>query len=641
MQRSQWQTSTTPLTETASKLSPEENTGVLPTFGVHEGNDENGKPALEVVFPCPESPRRIQTLNCSSWLVRPEIGRAFAKAFYVMTSGLGARTRRINKDLINSFFMFLKATSRSKLGRSVVQPQDLRKAVFDAYIDWLDGRKKQDGTPLIIKDKQYRFAAIRRICGHLHRMPEYATLIDQELLLLRCPWYKSHWAERQPREGLSNDVLLRIEQACLKEIDKTMALIEEGNRLLEDNKNRVPASPINSVPYYDLGVCLAAVVQEFGPIIPKIEDIHKKNRLLAYAVKCVHKSEVMASRLYPSPRSLLPFAIMLAARTFFNPDTVLGLTWSQIRERNWFYGDERWDIDISDVHERLIIGGKKARSRKLQMRSFPTRVVDPDNPPVILRKLKQLTARLRAVTDPLYADRVFVYVPNTNGKRSAASYGNGTSPLAGDITWQHSLKRFIQDHHLPPFTLVNLRFTGSDLVHELTGGDVVAQQVVLNHRSPDTTHEHYTSASARQRNNESLARIQSMRVRWVATEGHRDVRGVKGLSTQRAVTPGFECLDPYDSPQPGQLAGKLCDAYLACPRCPLAVLHRRDPLALAQLLKLETAFSNSQFEVTPQRWIQVLAPLREAVQRDWLPLFAKDIWNKIDETQWHPEIIVE
>jgi len=50
---------------------------------------------------------------------------------------------------------------------------------------------------------------------------------------------------------------------------------------------------------------------------------------------------------------------------------------------------------------------------------------------------------------------------------------------------------------LPAFMLSNLRHR-SDLVQELTGGDILAQQTVLNHRRVQTTHDHYTSDAARQ-----------------------------------------------------------------------------------------------------------------------------------------------
>ncbi len=110
------------------------------------------------------------------------------------------------------------------------------------------------------------------------------------------------------------------------------------------------------------------------------------------------------------------------------------------------------------------------------------------------------------------------------------------------------------------------------------------------------------------------------------------MRGIGRLSTRRAVTPGFECLDPFDSPQPNQEPGKLCHAYLACPRCPMAAVNRRDPDALSNLIQLEAALLGAQTQVTAYRWLEVLEPLLQSVRQDWLPLFPEGTWREAETT---------
>jgi hypothetical protein len=248
---------------------------------------------------------------------------------------------------------------------------------------------------------------------------------------------------------------------------------------------------------------------------------------------------------------------------------------------------------------------------------------------------------LRPAAEPFFADSIFLFVPTTASGRKISNYAKKFQSSSVSDTWQCSLKKFIKDHDLPKFSLVNFRFTGSDLVNELSGGDIRTQQTLLNHKQAQTTHAHYTSDGARQRNNEMIAGIQGERVRWVETRGQRDVRNMIGLSTRRAATPGFECLDPFESPQPNQKNGKICSAYLACPGCPMAVIHRRDPQALAIIIKLEAALASAEFEVAPKRWAQELLPMLQAIQCDWLPLFSSETWHEAAKLESIPDMVVE
>jgi hypothetical protein len=86
-----------------------------------------------------------------------------------------------------------------------------------------------------------------------------------------------------------------------------------------------------------------------------------------------------------------------------------------------------------------------------------------------------------------------------------------------------------------------------------------------------------------------------------------------------AATPGWRCLDPYDSPIDGQEKGKLCAAYGACPNCPLANLNARDPYSLARALQLKAKIETAQTVLPALRWLKVWAPRLQRLVDYWLP----------------------
>jgi hypothetical protein len=314
-------------------------------IGVQEGKDDDGRPYLRVVFLAPEIPPRIQVLDCTSWLGRPELARSFTQALFHWGRAKHPSTRRLTTYALGVFFAFLDDRGRPQPSRSVVRISELHVDVLNAYVDWLNDRRRRDGEPLGRPSKNQLFLGLTKIVHTLRGMKEYAGQIDRELCLNRGPWANAGRYSR-PRSSLDNDALARIESACIAEIDKTMTLAEDAERLIKENAHRVPKDLKTPGAYNDLGICLATIATEFAGVVPNLKDLYQTSRSLGFAIQRLHGGNAaVRERLFPSPRQLVPFVVLLAARTFFSPDTVLGLRWKQITPRNWFYGDERWDID--------------------------------------------------------------------------------------------------------------------------------------------------------------------------------------------------------------------------------------------------------------------------------------------------------
>lgn len=249
------------------------------------------------------------------------------------------------------------------------------------------------------------------------------------------------------------------------------------------------------------------------------------------------------------------------------------------------------------------------------------------NPEVV-----RLTGRLRLVADARKSNLAFIY--------QGRDYGEVCTFIDTTGSFAYVLKQFIADNGLPSFTLASIRPTIADLVDQLSGGDIKAQQAVLNHWNAETTDDHYVSAASRDRRLERLAEIQNGRERFVATDGRADPRNGSPGNTRRAATAGFECTDPYDSPRPGQQKGYLCAAWGDCAVCPRAAVNPRDPHALACLVRLDHALDAAREWLPPARWLH-WAGIQTAL-RGWIKKFSdSSVWLAAEKVAIPPLMAIE
>jgi hypothetical protein len=207
-------------------------------------------------------------------------------------------------------------------------------------------------------------------------------------------------------------------------------------------------------------------------------------------------------------------------------------------------------------------------------------------------------------------DRLFIF-SGIGGLPS--TFGNDDDAHAATTgTWHTALKKWCKDNSLEPFALSQIRSTILDEVQQRTG-DILQARSLGRHRRADTTWHHYTSDGTRKRYQERLGAVFMVRDRWIDTKGTIDPRERTETQDKGAATPGFFCFDPYDSPQPGQKEGRLCNAYGRCPACPLAAANLGDVTSVALYRALRHAIAESQPLMSPEvfreQWHDVLGDL--------------------------------
>ncbi|MBM6579925.1 hypothetical protein ILT44_07010 [Microvirga sp. BT689] len=554
-------------------------------------------------------------IDLTAWLSRRPLALAVADYLASWGAHVVAGRREKVSEALRIFRTYLDF--RDDMGLSPVRGLgDISTEVINEYQAWLDQQRskpsdrEKEGSPWSPNTKAQRYNALREFMKHCYGSRAFKAQVHANLKFRRNPWPGRHLVVKS-REALSALDLASIRKACIGELPEIIGKLKIGAEVAADQSILVPAKgTAEPGAFGELRVRLKTILARYGGRILQRDELARSDPGLARSMTAPYGllSETGA-HLHFTPRSLVPFAVLLAIDGSFNAQGLLTLRWSEIERDHPIYGKDRWRI-----------GAQKRRAGRVHYRSFAAAVTAPESPVMLLKALEQYSTITRPLVPLEHRDRVFLF---WHMRGEPFSGFEDDRSAAGDQAWKGALQRFIEDHRLPPFTLSQLRATGSDLVHQITGGDIKAQQVALGHASTTTTDRSYQSGPAKQRAREAMAQAMAWRERFITTGGRADTRG-GGLSPgmNSAATPGFGCFEPSFSPIPGQVEGKLCSAYGACPGCPLAWVNAQDPKAFIRLQQLRQKIEEARTQVAPTRWLEVWKPQLAALDEVWLPAFA-------------------
>jgi hypothetical protein len=178
------------------------------------------------------------------------------------------------------------------------------------------------------------------------------------------------------------------------------------------------------------------------------------------------------------------------------------------------------------------------------------------------------------------------------------------------------------------FPFRSLRPTVIDLVHHLFDGDVVMAQISGNHRSVDTTREHYLFDGARKRNDESLVPALHGMGNWAATKGVLDPRTDR-YEAGGAATPGWNCRDPYNGSMIAESGAVPCRAYGRCVMCENGEINLLSPVSYALSVKFMEAIGRARSTMPEHAWLARWAPALDELEPLLLE-FPEEIRRKAD-----------
>lgn len=565
--------------------------------GVHP---KTGQRTYHAVLPKPGGfePTRI---DISFMLGFPNLLPLFGVAFLAYCNGQKAGTcREAAGNLKLGFFKFVRLAHGASL-----RPEEINDMVLLAFRSHLNLEKGRSGKALAGATIGNYLGSLRNVLSSLTNEP-LANLGKR--IAGRVPAGPIGWAKTIiPTEVLSLDELLRIMEAAEKEVLAVEARYLRGLELIDFGKRKLAYAEASAgyshETLFELDTALATLDELYPGIIPDISIVAEKNQALSVSMRRLAKEHGLdlSRYFYPSSRDLVAFAILITITAVFNPDTALWLKWENVDMQK----------DVAGIPMIEIIGVKDRATDNL------VRLLDPNagvsssiSLSRVLTLLRNYTARMRPFVSKGHEDFIFIFLQST-GIKNPKSWGKLGSTYQGpsnDSVWQFSLKSFVEQNGLKRFTLSQLRPTVLNLVQTLDGSLEAAARVG-NHGSVRTTWTHYTSDGVRKQYRERIGQILLLRDRWFDSEGRIDPRIRTALADKGAATPGFMCVDPFASPRPNQLPGRLCNDYGGCPACPLAGAFPQDPDSVAFYTALIDAIYKSQGIMSSQTWLRRWAPV--------------------------------
>ncbi|TCP96332.1 hypothetical protein C8J46_10927 [Sphingomonas sp. PP-F2F-A104-K0414] len=525
----------------------------------------------------------------------PGLSDALAFGYVMHSLGVPSADRRyyVAQNIKSGFLSFLDDQMIVGLDIGDITTKTLRD-----FKKWLDDETSNGycGSKLTRKIK---IQDLQLVLKQLMADKRWSARLSPELKLLDNLYSGSN-RDIEHTEILDDTMVEMLFISAAADCEATMRLVEARDEAFDMVLKSEGASDAKSIAGDPLR-CAAFLLHRFEGKPPSWYDITRTVALARSMDEALYRSATEV--LYPSLDELLPFVLLLATLFAFNPGVILNMTHSD------------YDDDTFAGRPRIRLFPYKPRKHG-NHRNSVLKTDDYDNPAKILSFLEKRTERVRKLLRlPIYSDRVFIRY---------SAHRTGVPLEVSDKAWREALARFCERHGLDVFTLQQIRPTTLDLVHEITGGNLMSTQQVAGHASIDTTKEFYTSTAMQRRDEEMLGSGINQLWRFVSTQGKVDPTERDRLNVDLgAATPGFACADPYDSPMGTEKKGVLCGAYGHCPMCEHAMIDLASPHAYAYQRELLRRIDEAQATLGPP-WIPRWSPVKAKLLTRCLAAFPRE-----------------
>jgi len=290
-----------------------------------------------------------------------------------------------------------------------------------------------------------------------------------------------------------------------------------------------------------------------------------------------------------SAQHLIPFMVLIAARTGMNTFSLYGL--------------ERDCLTPHALDEGLFYcvwdkprAGRQQRQLHRTDRRNQTGAVD------LIRFMRRYTEPLISRAGPAERTKLFLYLSPLWDRIISPSTTCGDSFVV-------NFREFVEGHALPHFTLVNMRPSAATQLCLETGGNLRKVQQFLQHVRLSTTVKYLLNSVIEPMHARVIQKAQERMLERVTAVPEKRAAGVRRLNlpqTQarnivagRFDTGSGSCRDPYDSPQAGEEKGRPCTSFHACFRCPNGLWFLED---LPQVIATRNRFVSFRDDMKPADW---------------------------------------
>ncbi|WP_162202475.1 hypothetical protein [Pseudoxanthomonas suwonensis] len=531
-------------------------------------------------------------LGLTNWTKIGGIAPLLANAFASLHATSSKQTRRTASRSISDSFVPWLVDQKLSFSDRLELPRDL----LTRYLSFLKERTNEDGTP---------YANSTR----MHYWRYVATLIVKvasgqptvEIDVPSRPFAGMNMAptrtKRPDRDAIASTLLFAANAAI-----QTMDAVDSFLPGLHSAIERLDSGL--SPNWESLEDLVAHLVDEYDGVLPPRKELVK---LPIWSSIEAHGYTRIRRLINPVANDLMPFFLLMAAHSGWNQQPLAHLRLSNCVLRSLL------------GTERLTISAEKLRAGSIVRRSFAltgTRL----SPHAIIEFITRWTSVLRANAPDPVRDDLWLHYVAAAGRNSYKRMHVDSLALrlrSAVLNPTAYVLRYCEENGLKFTGLQEMRLAFAERASEVTGGDMLALRVLLGHKDVSTTNTHYRTAEMQRRDAEALAGVQAARERWITSDGKVDHR--RANSERAAATPGFTCLDPFDSPLFGQRKGRMCDAYGRCPTCPLAASDPDIGYALARFHQLKAAFEAARTTLGAAAWKIKFAKESEELSHRWIP----------------------
>ncbi|WP_156546084.1 hypothetical protein [Cupriavidus sp. D384] len=540
----------------------------------------------------------------------------FASAFVIWSNNPDRKAKllfeRMHSRIANSWVNYLKRRNFESL-----RTEEITRLIIDDFIKFI--RKE---CHVSYSTQRGYWGAFRSLLEVIRESPRLRHRLSPELSWPSRP-FRREGASHNPTEALDAATLRALLVACRAEAAETIREFRELRPIIEGGNPYLGDQDLDSRGRYKTIESALWRLKEIGLLpIPCLADIKKIDGNLGNAIQFFHGMRAVILPFYPSADRLVPFILLHAIYTSGNTGSLLGMRLRQITHKK-----------VMGV-KRIVYRFVKPRAKGQYSRSFAHQDDDILSPAMLHSFLLEWTSLIRGKAGK-FAGNLYVF-----GTREGTVRGFLTGAQAGvsfDVLWKRGLENFIDRHKLPKFGIKNLRTTGLDLVRVLSGDDLRAVQAAGGQKSGQVVQAHYEGASARNRRNEALSEVMTTMEGWVGSAGTLDPRVTPTYSDILAATPGWHCADPFDSPVPGEIKGRRCQAFGRCPGCPFGAVNKFSAYSLARALQLLDEVINARAYLDVRRWSAAYEEVQLALQNRWIPSFDDEsVWEEAKKLSLNP-----
>ena len=253
--------------------------------------------------------RSAQVFDFGEFNDFPHLFRAFAGAFRRHHDA----TRRITREGAfggtRKFFAFLR--EQRTAGRAIAEPADLTTELLQSYAAWLQSRN------LTISTQAHYYGTVIRILGELRR--SRGALFGHLVVPRRqFPGVGRHRSSR-PMRKLDASTMQTLREAAWTEVQAIWSDFSRGQALLAEARARLEFER-RAPDLRDLGELLVFIDREHRGVMPPLGP--GRSQHVAGMIQRHGGMEAVARYLHTTLDTLAPFAILIGAETFANPEAL-------------------------------------------------------------------------------------------------------------------------------------------------------------------------------------------------------------------------------------------------------------------------------------------------------------------------------